>query len=178
MSDEYKVRIATPDDVHQLMEMGIAANDEVGIAKANPETLLMDIWPALHLDGGIIGVIGKPGKIIEGGIVLKITNLWYGDEEFLEERVVYIRPEFRKGDRERGPGGGGVISRFGRLIEFAKETSDRLQIPLCVGISTAIGFKGKARMYQHYLGDQAGAFYLYGRKHHKDGFVPSVEAAE
>jgi hypothetical protein len=175
MSDEYKVRIATPDDVHQLMEMGIAANDEVGISKANPERLLMDIWPALHLQGGIIGVIGAPGKTIEGGIVLKITNLWYGDEEFLEERVVYIRPEYRnvkpRSNKEQK-------SRFGMLIEFAKKTSDELQIPLCVGISTAIGFKGKARMYQHYLGEQAGAFYLYGRKHHKDGFVPSVEAAE
>lgn len=174
MSDEYKVRIATPDDVHQLMEMGIAANDEVGICKANPEKLLMDIWPALHRQGGIIGVIGAPGKTIEGGIVLKITNLWYGDEEFLEERVIYVRPEYRKAK----PRSNDNKSRFGLLVEFAKKTSDELRIPLAVGISTSIGFKGKARMYEHYLGEQAGAFYLYGRAHYKDGFVPSVEAAE
>jgi hypothetical protein len=177
MTQEFKVRTATPDDVHQLMEMGIAANDEIGIARANPEKLLMDIWPALHLHGGIIGVIGAPGKTIEGGIVLKITNLWYSDEDFLEERIVYIRPEFRKGGRTLGPTGG-VKSRFGKLIEFAKNTSDRLEIPLAVGISTSVGFKGKARMYEHYFGEQAGAFYLYGRKHHKQGFAPEMQAAE
>ena len=50
-----------------------------------------------------------------------------------------------------------------------------MKMPLTVGISTSIGFKGKARMYQHYLGDQAGAFFLYGRQHHKDGFVPTQD---
>jgi len=172
MSDEFKVRVATPEDVHQLMEMGIAANDEIGIAKANPEKLLLDIWPALHRQSGIIGVIGKPGQRIEGGIVLKITNLWYSDEEFLEERIVYVRPEYRRGGRSLG-----IKSRAGKLIEFAKKVSDEMQMPLAVGISTAIGFRGKARMYEHFFGPQAGAFFLYGRQHHKDGFAPATEEA-
>lgn len=173
MTDEIKVRIATPEDVHQLMEMGIAANDEIGIAKANPEKLLYDIWPALHRKEGIIGVIGEPGKIIEGGIVLKITNLWYSDEEFLEERIVYVRPQYRRGGRS-----GEKHCHSRKLAEFAKMTSDSLGLPLVMGISTAIGFKGKARLYERIFGEQAGAFFMYGRRHHKDGFVPVAEAAE
>lgn len=173
MTDEVKVRTATPEDVHQLMEMGIAANDEVGICKANPEKLLLDIWPALNLHDGIVGVIGKPGEIIQGGIVLKVTNLWYSDEQFLEERVVYIRPEYRRGGRS-----GEKHCHLRKLVEFAKNAADRIGVPLAVGISTSIGFEGKAKQYERLLGPQTGAFFLYGRRHYKDGFVPSVEAAE
>jgi hypothetical protein len=168
MTEEIKVRVATPEDVHQLMEMGIAANDEVGITKANPEKLLMDIWPALHRQGGIVGVIGKPGELIEGGIFLKIGPLWYGDEDFIEERVVYVRPEFRlsKGGRGR------------KLLEFAKKVSDEMEIPLAMGISTSLEFEGKNRLYERVFGKQAGAFYFYGRRHYSDGFIPVLEAAE
>ena len=174
MSEEkVKVRVAGPEDVHQLMEMGIAANDEVGICKANPEKLLMDLWPALHRDGGIVGVIGKPGEEIQGGIVLKITNLWYSDEQFLEERVVYLRPEHRRGGRSDEK-----HCHLRKLLEFAKSAADELGMPLVAGISTSIGFQGKAKQYERLLGPQSGAFFLYGRRHFTDGFQPSAEAAE
>ena len=173
MSDDYKVRVATPEDIHELMEMGIAANDEIGVAKANPQKLLFDIWPMLHRQGGIIGVIGKPGERIEGGIVLKVMSLWYSDEEWLEERIVYVRPEYRHGGRSEEE-----HSRSRKLAEFAKWCADELRIPLVVGISTSVGFKGKAKLYRRFFGEQAGAYFLYGRRHHRDGFIHSAVAAE
>ena len=174
MSDDIKVRIATPEDLHQVMEIGIAANDEVGIAKANPQKLLYEVWPLLHRQGGIIGVIGKPRGLIEGGIALRVQPLFYSDEDFLEERLVYVRPEFRAG----GGGDGQTRSRSRALLEFAKKTADELEIPLVMGISTSVGFKGKAAMYKRFFGPQAGAFFLYGRRHYNDGpFSPAVSAS-
>ena len=171
MSEDIKVRIATPADIHQVMELGIAANEEIGVAKANPAKLLEDVWPALHRDGGIVGVIGKPGQVIEGGVLLRISNLWYSDELFLEERVVYVRPEFRKTTSHKG--GRGRI-----LCEFSKSVADSMGIPLVIGIATALGLKGKTRSYERVFGPPAGAFFLYGRNHFSDGFNPSGIAAE
>lgn len=173
MSDELKVRVATPEDVHELMEMGLAANDEIGVAKANPQKLLFAIWPLLHQQGGIIGVIGKPGQKIEGGIVLKVMSLWYTDEEWLEELIVYVRPEHRRGGRSEEE-----HSRSRKLAEFAKRCADELELPLVMGISTSIGFKGKAKLYERFFGEQAGAYFLYGRRHHRDGFIQTAAAAE
>lgn len=169
MSDDIKVRIATPEDLDQVMELGIAANDEVGIAKANPQKLLYEVWPLLHRQGGLIGVIGKPHGVLEGGIALRVQPLFYSDENFLEERLVYVRPEFRAG----GNSDGSNKSRSRSLLEFAKKAADELEMPLIVGISTSIGFKGKAAMYKRFFGPQAGAFFLYGRRHFSDGpFAP------
>ena len=172
VTEDLKVRTATPDDVHQIMEMGLAANNEIAVFKANPQKILQDIWPALHCQGGIIGVIGKPGKVIEGGIFLKLTSLGYSDDLFLDERIVYVRPEFRRGGR---PDEKHCHSR--KLCEFAKETSDKLGIPLIMGIATSVGFRGKARMYKRFFGRQAGAFFVYGKKHHEE-MAKQLVAAE
>ena len=167
MTDGIKVRIATPADIDEVMQLGIMANDEIGIAKANPAKLFWDVWPALHRDGGIVGVIGKPGGFLEGGVFLRVSNLWYSDEMFLEERVVFVRPEFRNSKGGRGR----------KLCEFSKNVSDSMGIPLAIGIATSIGLKGKARLYERVFGPQAGAFFVYGRKHYTEGFTPSPEAA-
>jgi GNAT superfamily N-acetyltransferase len=173
MSEELRVRIATPEDVHQIMEMGLSANNEVAVFKANPQKLLFDVWPALHQEGGIIGVIGKPGRVIEGGIFLKITSLGYSDDLYLDERIVYVRPEFRRGGRSDEKH---CHSR--KLCEFAKKTSDELGIPLIMGIATSVGFQGKARMYKRFFGKQAGAFFFYGRPHHQNISDSHAVAAE
>lgn len=172
MSDELKVRIATPDDVHQVMEMGLAANDEIAAFKANPKKLLFDIWPALHRQGGIIGVIGKPGQVIEGGIYLKISAFGYSDDMFLDERIVYVRPEFRKGGRSDEKH---CHSR--KLCDFAKQTSDELDLPLIIGISTTVGLQGKAKMFERFFGDPAGMFYYYGKKKHHERVAESAAIA-
>lgn len=165
MSDDVKVRIATPEDIDQIMELAIMANEEIGVSRADPEKLLYDVWPCLHRQGGIVGVIGKPGGRLEGGISLKIENLWYSDEPFLEERVVFVRPEFRSSKGGRGR----------KLCEFSKKVADELGLPLIVGISTSIGLEGKTRLYERVFGPQAGAFFLYGRRHHSEAMPIAAE---
>lgn len=158
MTDEVKVRIATPDDLHQVMELAMMANEEIGIAPANAEKLLHDVWPALHLQNGIVGVIGKPGGRLEGGTMLTVQPLWYMDEPMIEERVVFVRPEYRQSKGGRGR----------KLCEFARNVSDKLHMPLVIGIATKIDLEPKMRMYERIFGQKAGAYFVYGLEYRSE----------
>ena len=46
---ELVIRIAKPDDVHEIMNIATMACEENGFLKPNPVKLLNDIWAALNL---------------------------------------------------------------------------------------------------------------------------------
>ena len=77
MTDEIKIRVATAEDLDEIMVIAMAACEENGFLNPNPQKLAAEIWPALHQDHGICGVIGKPGGPIEGGVLLRIGTMWY-----------------------------------------------------------------------------------------------------
>ena len=87
MKDDIVVRVATPDDVHGIMDLGMMACSENGVSAPNPEKILFDLWPSLHCDSGIVGVIGEPGQQLEGFVLLRTGTLWYSDAPILEESV-------------------------------------------------------------------------------------------
>lgn len=152
MSD-ITVRVATPDDVHQIMDLCMLASDENGFVRPEPKKLLEEIWPALHRSHGIIGVIGEPGADhFEGGILLRTCKLWYSDQLVLEERGVFVHPEYRnaKGGRAR------------KLCEFAKTASKMLEMPLLIGILSNDRTAGKVRLYERIFGKPTGAYWLCG----------------
>lgn len=152
MSEEIKVTVATPFDVHEIMEGALAACAENGILNPNPAKLLQEVWSALHLKDGLLGIIrGKSGKI-EGGILLRVGAMWYSDDKVLEEKVIFIHPDYRS-----AKGG-----RASKLCEFAKQTADRLGIPLIIGVLSNDRTEAKVRMYERQFGKQSGAFFLYG----------------
>mgnify|MGYP003674737990 FL=1 len=103
MEHEYTVRVGEPEDVDGMMELALSACEENGFVEPNPMRLLGELWPALNRQRGIVGIIGEIGEKPEGAILLRIGQIWYSDAEILEERTVFLRPEFRaaKGGRAK-----------------------------------------------------------------------------
>lgn len=98
-----------------------------------------------------MGVIGPVGGELEGVVLLTIGKLFYSDEDILEEKGVFIHPGFRsaKGGRAR------------LLVEFCKQSSDYLGLPLLVGIQNDVRTKGKIRLYERQFGEPIGCFFLH-----------------
>lgn len=151
MGEELKVRIGVPSDVHDIMSLALAACEENGFVEPNPKKLLGEIWAALNRDKGIVGVIGDQGKA-EGAVLLRIGSMWYSDKDVLEEKAIFIHPDFRsaKGGRAR------------RLCEFSKQVADALGIPLIIGVLSNNRTEAKVRLYERQFGKPSGAFFLYG----------------
>jgi hypothetical protein len=152
--NEVKVRVGTPEDIEGCLYLFIKANEENGIAKLDPDKLFNIVWPSLHCDGGMVGVIGESGGQPEGVVLLRIESLWYSDAPVIAEKLVYVHPEFRS-----AKGG-----RAAKLCEFSKQVSDELDMPLVVGIVSNDRTKGKIKLYERLLGPQAGAYFLYNGK--------------
>lgn len=151
MSDDIKVRIGTAEDVHSLMELAVLACDENGFVAPNPMKLLQEIYPALMLEKGIIGIIGEVGKKPEAAILLRVGHLWYSDHPVLEERAIFVHPDFRS-----AKGG-----RAAKLCRFAKETADRMGMPLMIGVLSNSRTAAKIRMYERQFGAPTGVYFLY-----------------
>jgi hypothetical protein len=152
--DDLGVRIGTPEDVDKCMNLAMAACEDNGYVTPNTVRLLNEIWAALNKDRGLIGIIESADGVAEGAVLLRVTTPWYSDVQMLEERGVFVAPEFRsaKGGRAR------------RLCEFSKKTADALGIPLLIGVLSNHRTAGKIRMYERIFGEPNGAFFLYGAK--------------
>ena len=88
--DNIQVRIATIEDMDEIMKLAMQACEENGFLHPNPVKLATEIWPALHQDNGICAVIGKPGEGIEGLVLLRIGTMWYSDSLVVEEKAIFI----------------------------------------------------------------------------------------
>lgn len=148
------VRVGTPDDVHAVMDVALMACEENALCRPNTDKLLQDIWAALNLHHGICGIIGVPGEQVEAVVVLRIGTMWYSDVQILEEKAIFVRPEYRS-----AKGG-----RAARLCEFSKTASDNLGIPLTIGVMSSERTRAKVRMYTRILGEPSGAYWIYGAK--------------
>lgn len=152
MTEPLSVRIGTPEDLDQLMQMALESCDENAFIEPDPAKILEQIWAAVNQDRGLCGVIGPVGGEIEGAILLRITDFWYSGTVVLEEKGVFVR------DKYRSAKGG----RAGRLCDFAKSVSDSLGIPLLIGVLSNTRTEAKVRLYRRKFGEPAGAFFLYG----------------
>jgi len=152
MTDTLRVRVAVPEEVHAIMDLALSACEENGFVNPNPKKLLAEIWPALNRERGLIGVIGEPNGKVEGAVLLRVGTMWYSDAEVLEEKAIFIDPDFRsaKGGRAR------------KLCEFSKQAADSLGIPLIIGVLSNRRTEAKVRLYERQFGKPSGAFFLYG----------------
>jgi len=134
-----------------MLELAMRAWEENGIKDVNPTKMLGMIRPALYLWQGLVGIIGEPGKKIEGAVLLRMSQMWYSDSWMLEEKAIFVDPEFRsaKGGRAR------------KLCEFSKKVADELNIPLIIGVLSNHRTESKVRLYERSFGPPAGAFFLY-----------------
>jgi hypothetical protein len=154
MENDLGIRVGTPEDVHNIMELALSACEENGFVFPNPQKLLQEIWPALNLDFGLIGIIGEEGQKPEGAVLLRIGSMWYSDQQVVEEKAIFIDPNYRsaKGGRAR------------RLCEFSKQVSDMLKIPLIIGVLSNHRTEAKVRLYERQFGKPSGAFFLYNAR--------------
>lgn len=136
------------------MDLAMQACDENGFVDPNPKKLLAEIWPALNLDNGLVGIIQDEGGGLEGAILLRIGTMWYSDAQVLEEKAIFIHPDYRsaKGGRAR------------RLCEFSKRAADGLGIPLIIGVLSNHRTEAKVRLYERQFGKPSGAFFLYNAR--------------
>ena len=151
MSEDLQIRLGTPADEAAMLDLALRAWQENGINDVNPEKMLGMIRPALYLWEGLVGIIGKPNEKIEGAVLLRVSQMWYSDSWMLEEKAIFVDPEFRsaKGGRAR------------KLCEFSKKVADDLNVPLIIGVLSNHRTEAKIRLYERQFGAPAGAFFLY-----------------
>ena len=149
MEDVY-VRVAEPDDESGILELARLVHHENGLFDLNEAKVVAMLRPALYRMRGICGVIGEKDKLT-GVILLRVSNYWYSDTEFLEEMCVFVHPEHRHA----------VGGRASKLIEFAKKAADTLGMPLMIGVLSNDRTNAKIAMYERHFGPQAGAFFLH-----------------
>ena len=148
------IRLATVEDMAEVMKLAVTACEENGFLNASTELLAREIWPALCQDHGLCPVIGRPGGAIEGLALLRIGAMWYSPETVLEERAIFIYPQFRS-----AKGG-----RASRLCEYTKKVADTLNLSLVIGVLSNTRTAGKVKMYTRIFGEPAGAFFLYNAR--------------
>ena len=153
-TDTSSVRIGTPDDVDGMMQIAIMGSDENGFIPANPVKLLGEIWPALNKDRGLVGIIGKPGEQIEAAVLLRLGDMWYSDSMVVEEKAIFVHPDFRRG----------ALNRARTLFKFSKHVSDSLGLPLIIGVLSNARTEAKIKLYEREFGPSSGSFFLYGAK--------------
>jgi hypothetical protein len=146
-----EVRTGTPEDIHDLMELAKLASEENGFIQPSEAKQLDDIWQALHLNHGIVGIIGPPGGKPEGAVLLRLVSLWYSDQQVVEERGIFIHPDHRS-----AKGG-----RASRMCEFSKRVAERMGLPLLIGVLSNHRTEAKVRLYKRHFGQPAGAYFLY-----------------
>lgn len=148
---ELKVRVGTPADVHAVMDLALMGAGENGLSDPEPGKILQDVWEALNLNFGILGAIGPLGGPLEGAVLLRITVPWYTEQPVLEERAIFVHPDYRAAQ-------GG---RAARLVEFSKKAAKGLNLTLMIGVLSNQRTAGKVRMYRRMLGEPAGAYFLF-----------------
>lgn len=144
------VRIATRADEERIMALCRDLHTENALLPMSEDRVRETIERAFSRDGGIIGVIGRPGEPLRGIIYVIIGRLWYSDDWVLEELFSYVPPEHRRSTYAQD------------LIDFAKRQADELRLKLMIGIISNERTEAKVRLYTRKLGPPAGAYFVYG----------------
>jgi hypothetical protein len=74
--DDIIVRVGTPEDMDQVVEVAFQSLEENAFVKPNRTKLIEDLWRGLIQDHGIIGIVGRSGNIIEGAVLLRLGTMW------------------------------------------------------------------------------------------------------
>ncbi len=150
VTEALKVRTGTPADLDAVMSLALAACEDNELTNASPRKLLEEIWPSLHLDRGIMGLIGQTP--LEAAILLRVDSMWYSEAPCLIERSIFVAPEFRaaKGGRAR------------LLCDWAYSVHITLNMPLLIGIISNHRTEAKVRLYERQFGPPAGAYWIVG----------------
>lgn len=156
--------VADYDGVWELFRLLHAENAMLSMSKPKIDWMLDRIFRCDQLPPtdmglrGYMGVIGPVGGQLEGFILLTISSFWYSDDLILEEYANFVHPSHRKSNHAK------------TLVGYAKYLSDRISIPLLIGIISNTRTAAKVRLYRRQL-PEVGAFFYYrginGQGHHQ-----------
>ena len=145
---EVEVEPASVEDEDQVVNVARELAKENG-AYDTAEDLAIPLLHSALDGGGCIGVIRGADKEIQATIFLKVSTPWYSTEPFLDEYFLFCRPQYRKSNNAKS------------LIQFAKRQSDRLNLPLRIGIISKIEIARKLELYRRLLSEPTTAHFLY-----------------
>lgn len=145
------VRLALPADEEGLMEHVHMLHGENGLFPLSETKARGIVNRALNRQGIIVGVIGDPGAL-EASICLCLDQPYYSDAFQLTELWNFVAPP-------RGKRAGHAK----KMIEFAKLCSDRMAIPLTIGVLSNERVEAKQRLYERQL-EPAGVFFVHNRR--------------
>jgi len=152
MGDTFSgVRMAGSQDDDRVFDHLLKLYNENSLFPISGKKVMEAIKTATEGRGGIIGLIEGAGGNIEASVGLFIETFWYTDALNLSERWNYVEPDHRKSTHAK------------KLIEFSKWSSEKIGIPLFMGIVSNIRTDAKVRLYRRQL-PYLGAFFAYGMK--------------
>lgn len=159
MTSPSTVRIAKPDDHHEIWRLFLMVHKENGVFPLSPEKVEFFLQRALYPDRiplgdtgprGTIGVIGPIGSL-EGFVLVFIGCYWYTDQRHIEEYSVFVDPEHRASGHAQA------------LIQWMKDQVEITKLPLVTGIISNHRTEAKCRLYRRML-PKIGEFFLCGPK--------------
>lgn len=144
------VRLATYDDLPEVLEMTKRLHSENGLFSLNLDKVQDTIERCFTRKGTIVGVIGKPGAL-EASTCLELSNFYYSDDWHIAELWNFVDAPYRRSQPRNAEA----------LVHYGMQWADNLKLPLFTGIITNKQMAGKVRLYRRLLGAPTGAFFLY-----------------
>lgn len=154
------VRLAVPEDRAPLADLMELLHDENGLFSLSLKRRDEMLERFYSRKGAIIGVVGAVGNPV-AAIFLSITQPGdYTEDWALVEAFSFVAPDHRKSTYAR------------QLIAWAKQMSDTLKLPLCIGILSSQQTEAKVRLYRQVL-EEVGSHFIYN-KHLAGGSWPKA----
>lgn len=143
------VRVADNSDRSAVLSLCMMLYEENGEKSFSVSGHKMEnvVDNVLNKRGGIMGVIGK-GENIKGMICLVLEAPWYSEDWGLYELFNFVHPQHRASNYAKS------------LIVFAKQQSEKLSIPLDIGVMSNERTEAKCRLYRRLL-PKIGEFFRY-----------------
>lgn len=147
------VRPAIPDDEDSIYKMLLLLHEENGVFSVSEPKVREFIRQATERRGGLIGIIQGEGGV-EASVGLELQQWWYTDDWCLGEKWNFVLPDFRKSTHAT------------KLIDWAKWSSDKLGVPLSMGIISTKQTAAKVRLYERRM-TNVGAMFMANLPEHK-----------
>jgi hypothetical protein len=156
------IRIADPSDTDRLRELCYLLHAEVGLLPLDEELVEELLYaftshqPTPHCaNPGMAVVVDGPDGRPVAVLTLRVNQLWYSRQPFLEELFNFVHPQHRRS----------IYAKT--LVKYARSMADNLGIPLMMGVATNVRTEAKVDLYRRLL-PYTGAFFIYDSRNRKE----------